>query len=111
MRKLLLALVLFAGCATVRPTQVVNGIAVYVQPRATVEAFCYNRLRPADRAPRIYGCYARSEGIIMVEDGHPEVLAHELRHAQGWDHRGPCHSSREHPDGLTMAGTPCEWFR
>lgn len=102
---------LLAGCASALPTQTVNGIAVYVRDRATVEAFCYNRLRPADRAPRVYGCYSKAESIIMVEEGHPEVLAHELRHARGWDHRGPCHSTREHPDGLTLTGTPCEWFR
>ena len=74
-------------------------------PRSTVEAFCYNLLRAADRAPHIYGCFARQENIIMVEAGHPEVLAHELRHADGWDHKGPCHSSREHPDGVKLDGT------
>ena len=104
-------LALLAGCATALPTETINGMPVYVRPRSTVEAFCYNLLRAADRAPHIYGCFARQENIIMVEAGHPEVLAHELRHADGWDHKGPCHSSREHPDGVKLDGTPCEWYR
>ena len=71
-------------------------------------------VRPSSRAsrpPHIYGCFARSEHIIMVEAGHPDVLAHELRHANGWEHRGPCHSSEAHPDGLKPNGSPCEWYR
>jgi hypothetical protein len=61
--------------------------------------------------PNIYGCYARSENIIMVTEGHPAVLAHELRHTNGWEHHGPCHSTEAHPDGLKPDGSPCEWYR
>lgn len=107
-----LAALALAGCATMAPTQVTeNGIAVYVRDRATVEAYCYTRIRPEDRQPHVYGCYVPNDRIIMVEDGHPEVLAHELKHSQGWQHRGACHSTRQHPDGLKPDGTPCEWYR
>jgi hypothetical protein len=108
----LLALLL-TGCAGMVPTQTVNGVPVYVRPAAEVAAYCYSRLSAEERAqPHIYGCYTRGAGaMIMVEEGHPAVLAHELRHAQGWEHRGPCHSSEAHPDGLKPNGSPCEWYR
>ena len=111
MRTLLTAVLLLAGCASL-PTQMVNGVAVYVRPAAEVAQFCYGRVDAETRSqPHIYGCYARGERIIMVEEGRSEVLAHELRHAQGWEHRGPCHSSPVYPDGLKPDGSACEWYR
>ncbi len=107
----LLLAMLLGGCASMSPTQTIDGIAVYVRPRGTVEAYCYNRIRPADRAPHVYGCYIKQDNIIMVEEGHPAVLAHELKHAQGWDHAGPCHSSEAFPDGRKLDGSPCDWHR
>jgi hypothetical protein len=107
----LLAMLVFAGCASALPTRVVDGIAIYERPAETVAAYCYSRLSAEERnQPHIYGCYTTGE-MIMVEEGHPEVLAHELRHAQGWEHRGPCHSSEAHPDGLKPDGSPCDWYR
>lgn len=113
----LLALAFLAGCAGVMPTQTVNGVAVYVRPDDEVTRYCYNRVRPEDRAVadlpggRIFGCYVPAERTIVVAEGHPEVLAHELRHAAGWNHRGPCHSTREYPDGRKPDGSPCEWYQ
>lgn len=110
---LLLLTFLLAGCAGMLPTQVTdNGIAVYVRPAAEVATYCYSRIRPEDRAqPHIYGCYVPQDRMILVEEGHPAVLAHELRHAQGWNHRGACHSSERYPDGRKPDGSPCEWYR
>jgi len=111
MRTLFLSALLLTGCASL-PTQTVNGVAVYVRPAAEVAQFCYGRVDAETRSqPHIYGCFARSEHIIMVQADHPDVLAHELRHANGWEHRGPCHSSEAHPDGLKPNGSPCEWYR
>jgi len=100
-----------AGCATM-PTQTVNGVAVYVRPAAEVAQFCYGRVDAETRSqPHLYGCFARNERIIMVETGHPAVLAHELRHARGEEHVGPCHSTEAKPDSVKPDGTPCQWYR
>ena len=32
----------------------------------------------------VFGCYGAQEKILLVEEGRREVLAHELRHAQGY---------------------------
>jgi hypothetical protein len=111
MRTLFLSALLLTGCASL-PTQTVNGVAVHVRPATEVAQFCYGRVDAETRSqPHLYGCYARGERIILVEEGQPAVLAHELRHANGWEHRGPCHSSEAHPDGVKPDGTPCEWYR
>jgi len=108
----LCCLIALAGCASMAPTQVIDGVSVYVRPASDVATYCYGRVRPEDRAqPHLYGCWVPADHIIMVEAGHPAVLAHELRHAQGWDHRGACHSSEQRPDGLKPDGTPCDWYR
>src|SRR5215467_6546017 len=78
-----------AGCATALPTRTVDGIAVYERSADDVARYCYGKVRPEERnRPHIYGCYIASDRIIMVEANHHEVAAHELRQAQGWDHRG-----------------------
>lgn len=107
----LLACFVLVGCASMLPTQMVDGVAVYIRDVKTVDDYCRPRIRPADRAPRIYGCYVARDRIVMVAEGYPAVLAHELRHAQGWDHTGACHSTVENPNGVRLDGTPCEWFR
>jgi hypothetical protein len=110
-KELVLASLLLAGCASSIP-RMVDGIAIYERPRATVEAYCYNRLSYEERQQdRVFGCYNAREHLLMVEEGHPEVLAHELRHAQGWQHRGPCHSTIAQPDGIKPDGRPCAWYR
>jgi hypothetical protein len=108
---LLAACAILAGCASMLPNQVIDGIAVYIRDGATVDNYCRPRVRPADRGPRMYGCYIAADRTIMVAEGHPAVLAHELKHAQGWDHVGVCHSTVENPNGVRLDGTPCEWFR
>jgi hypothetical protein len=105
------AFALLVGCASMAPTQMVDGVAVYVRDRATVDTYCRYRIRSEDRQPHIYGCWVPADRMIMVEDGHPAVLAHELRHAQGWNHRGACHSTEADPNGRKPDGTPCEWYR
>jgi hypothetical protein len=108
-----LACALFAVSCASGAFRVVDGITVYERPAGEVERYCYGRLRQEQLtgAKRIYGCYVSRERTIVVEQGHPEVLAHELKHAQGWDHTGPCHSTVAHLDGLKLDGTPCVWFR
>ncbi len=106
-----LMLLAFSGCASL-PTQTVDGVAVYERSADEVARYCYGKLSVEERMqPHIYGCYVHSDRLIMVEAGHLEVLAHERRHAQGWLHRGPCHSTRAQPDGVKPDGSPCEWYR
>lgn len=93
------------------PTKVVNGVSVYVRDSATVDAYCRAHVRADNLAPVMYGCYVKSANLIMVEEGRPEVLAHELRHVDGWEHRGECHSTKASPDGVKLDGTPCDWYR
>ena len=110
--KVFILTTLVTRCASMAPTKVVDGVAVYVRPEKDVAQYCYGRIRAVDRAqPHIYGCYVPGDRLIMVEEGHPEVLAHELKHAQGWEHRGACHSSKAHPDGLKPDGTSCDWYK
>lgn len=104
-------LTMFAGCASL-PTQMVDGVAIYERSAADVAQYCYGKLSAEERMqPHIYGCYVPADHLIMVEVNHPEVVAHELRHAHGWKHRGPCHSTVQFPDGLKPDGSPCEWYR
>jgi hypothetical protein len=107
----LCCLLALAGCASMLPTQTVNGVAVYVRDTKTVDAYCRPRVRAENLGPRMYGCYIRAENTIMVVPDRPWGLAHELRHADGWEHHGACHSSQEHPDGLKPDGMPCDWYR
>jgi hypothetical protein len=109
---------LLGGCVGMMPERTVNGVAVYIRPRSEVEAYCYSRIRASDRQPHIYGCYVKGDRIIMAEAGtrpdgstEADTIAHELRHADGWDHRGPCHSLPGNANGIKPDGTPCEWFR
>jgi hypothetical protein len=102
---------LLAGCAGMLPNQTVDGVAVYIRDAQYVDNYCRPRVRGSDRGPRMYGCYIAQDRTIMVAEGHPAVLAHELRHAQGWDHVRPCHSTVENPNGTRLDGSPCEWFR
>lgn len=109
---LVVLVLLLSGCAGMLPNQTVDGVAVYIRDAKYVDNYCRPRVRPADRGPRMYGCYIAQDRTIMVVEGHPAVLAHELRHAQGWDHVGSCHSTVENPNGMRADGkTPCEWFR
>lgn len=103
---------LTAGCSIVMlPDKIVDGVAVYVKDAKYVDDYCRPRVRVSDRGPRMYGCYIPADRTIMVAEGHPAVLAHELKHAQGWEHVGPCHSTVENPNGTKPDGSPCEWFR
>lgn len=102
---------LLVGCASMLPDKMVDGVAVYIRDAKTVDDYCRPRVRVSDRGPRMYGCYIPADRIIMVAEGHPAVLAHEIRHAQGWDHVGTCHSTDANPNGTRLDGSPCEWFR
>lgn len=102
----LVACALLTGCATMRfgPTE-------RLVSTAEADAYCRPRLRAAgvDTGPIIYGCWVPRENVIVADS--PAVLAHERRHAEGWEHHGPCHSSPAHPDGVKLDGTPCDWYR
>ena len=103
---------LLAGCASMMPTQMIDGVAVYIRDAKTVDDYCRPRLPAEQRnAPVVYGCHVARDRTVMVREGYPAVLAHELRHAQGWDHVGSCHSTVENPNGVKLDGSPCEWFR
>jgi hypothetical protein len=115
MLKLLIASLLFTGCAGMLPTQTIDGVAIYIRGVTEVNEYCLthvtaDQVRPG-LAPSMAGCYVPADHLIMVVPERPEVLYHELRHAQGWKHRGPCISSQAEPDGMTPDGTPCEWYR
>jgi hypothetical protein len=117
MRRLLgfTMLTLLTGCASMLPTQTIDGIAIYIRDAATVDTYCRAHTAADQSIPgrQMGGCYVRQDRTIMVAEGPRQeiVLAHELRHAQGWNHRGPCHSTEVYPDGLKPDGTPCEWYR
>jgi hypothetical protein len=118
MRRILLGftmLALLASCASMLPTQTVNGVAVYIRPPKEVDTFCRAHVTADQIAPGnegwMYGCYIPKDNTIMVRPDEPETLAHELRHAAGWSHRGPCHSSAQFPNGLKPNGMACEWYR
>ena len=67
-----------------------------------------------DRIRRAAAAGMRNVELWFVDGtwkGRPEVLAHELRHADGWEHHGACHSSKAVPDGVKLDGTPCDWYR
>lgn len=106
-----LAALAASGCASMLPQQTVDGVAIYERPAAEVQSYCTPRVKPEQRGPHMFGCYVPRERTIVYETGYTEVRDHELRHAQGWDHVGACHSSKANPDGLTPAGQPCQWYR
>jgi hypothetical protein len=51
--------------------------------------------------------------LLVRERDSPDLADARLRRGRrtGWEHRGPCHSSEAHPDGLKPNGSPCEWYR
>ena len=115
------------GCAALRaeaPTRIVDGVPIYERDEDTVEAYCKQHVKAEHqvelsmgRTAPLRGCWVSADRLIMVVPDNPAILAHELRHAQGWDHIGPCHSRNWavgtgqpvdiKPDGVT----PCEWYR
>jgi hypothetical protein len=111
MRTLFLSALLLTGCASMLPTQTVNGVAVYVRDWPTVDTYCRPRVRPDNLGEAMYGCYISAENTIMVIPSNPAVLYHEVKHSQGSNHRGPRHSTPDHLDGLKPDGSPCEWYR
>lgn len=108
----LLMLWLLTGCASMTPTMVRDGVPIYVRDVTTVNEYCRARVT-ADQvgSGMMAGCYIPSEHLIMAAPERPEVIEHELKHAAGWLHRGPCGSSQADPDGRKPDGTPCEWYR
>jgi hypothetical protein len=118
MRRILLGftmLALLTGCASMLPTQMIDGVAVYIRDAATVDAYCRAHTAADQSIPgrQMGGCYVRQDRTIMVAAGPRQaaVLAHELRHAGGENHRGACSAVADNPDGLKPDGTPCEWYR
>jgi len=111
--KVLILITLLAGCASMLPNQMVDGVAVYVRDAKTVDDYCRANTAADQAIPgrRMRGCYIPRTHTIMVLDGLPEVLAHELRHARGENHVGACASVPTNPDGVKPDGTPCEWYR
>ena len=103
---------LLTGCASMLPTQIVDGVAVYIRDAKTVDDYCRQRTAADQSVPgrRMRGCYIAKDRTIMVLEGLPEVLAHELRHARGENHVGACGAIPAHPDGLTPTGVRCEWY-
>lgn len=99
-----LAGALLAGCATMAFGPIERMVTT-----AEADAYCRPRVRGDELAKVMHGCWIPRENTIVADS--PWVLAHERRHADGWDHRGACHSTEAHPDGLTLDGKACEWFR
>ena len=92
------------GCATMRfgPTE-------RLVSTAEADAYCRPRVRAENLGPVMHGCWVPRENMIVADS--PYVLAHERRHAAGWEHRGECHASAQHPDGVRLDGRPCDWYR
>jgi hypothetical protein len=114
MRTLFLSALLVTGCGSL-PTQTIDGVAIYVRSVTEVNEYCLAHVT-ADQvapslAPTLAGCYVPADHLIMVAPERPELIYHEMRHARGWKHRGPCNSSQADPDGRKPDGTPCEWYR
>jgi hypothetical protein len=104
---------LFGGCAAMAPTHTINGSHIYIRTQEEVDRYCLPRTIPEGRGASVAGCNVPKENTIMIVDGPQAslVLAHELLHIGGWDHRGPCELSYRIPAGATAAGAPCDWYR
>jgi len=79
--------------------QTVDGVAIYIRDAKTVDDYCRantaaDQSVPGRRNARLLYPARRT---IMVIEGIPWVLEHELRHARGEDHRGPCASVPDEP--------------
>jgi hypothetical protein len=108
-----IGIVLLTGCASMVPTETINGNHVYIRPQAEVDRYCLPRTIPEGRGDSVAGCNVPKENTIMIAEGEraPLILAHELLHVGGWDHVGPCVFSYRIPAGAKLDGTPCEWHR
>ncbi len=108
----LAALTLCTGGASLRPTSVIHGVSVYVRDGKIVDAYCRAHVRADNLAPVLYGCYVPADNLIMIAEGDDKdaILAHELRHVDGWEHHGWCRSRRFYSD-VTVGGRACDWYR
>lgn len=95
---------LLSGCATMQ-----FGAMERLVTTAEADAYCRPRVSVHELGPVVHGCWLAHENMIVADS--PAVLHHEQKHAAGWDHSGPCHSTDVYPDGLTLDGKPCVWFR